>query len=130
MFRKHPGGRPRRLVILVAVLGAGLTGAASAPTVGADEQLPYEDPGVPTEQRVADLMGRMTLEEKVGQMTQTERFQVYDDATPITTYALGSILSGGGSTPAQNTPAAWADMVDRFQRAALATRLHIPLLYG
>jgi beta-glucosidase len=72
----------------------------------------------------------MTLEEKVGQMTQTERLQVYDDATPITTWNLGSILSGGGSVPTPNTPEAFADMVDRFQRAALATRLHIPILYG
>jgi beta-glucosidase len=63
-------------------------------------------------------------------MTQTERYQVFDDTTPITTWKLGSILSGGGSTPTENTPTAWADMVDRFQRAALATRLHIPLLYG
>ena len=70
-------------------------------------------------ERVADLLSRMTLEEKVGQMTQTERYQVFDDETPITTWKLGSILSGGGSTPAQNTPEAWADMVDRFQRAAL-----------
>jgi beta-glucosidase len=80
--------------------------------------------------RVADLLSRMTLAEKIGQMTQTERYQVFDDATPITTYGLGSILSGGGSTPADNNPKAWADMVDRFQEAALKTRLHIPLLYG
>ena len=72
----------------------------------------------------------MTLEVKVGQMTQTERYQVYDDATQITTWHLGALLSGGGSTPTPNTPQAWADMVDRFQSAALATRLHIPLLYG
>ena len=72
----------------------------------------------------------MTLEEKVGQMTQTERYQVFDDETPITTLGLGSILSGGGSTPAENTPEAWADMIDRFQRAALRTRLGIPLIYG
>jgi beta-glucosidase len=72
----------------------------------------------------------MTLAEKVGQMTQAERGAVYTDATPITTLNLGSILSGGGSTPTQNTPKAWADMVDRFQQAALATRLHIPLIYG
>jgi beta-glucosidase len=32
----------------------------------------------------------MTLEEKVGQMTQTERYQVYDDATPVTTWHLGA----------------------------------------
>src|SRR4051812_4896199 len=92
--------------------------------------LPYEDPSLPVPQRVSDLLSRMTLAEKIGQMTQTERYQVYDDPSPITTYGLGSILSGGGSTPTENTPSAWADMVDRFQAAALATRLHIPLLYG
>lgn len=85
---------------------------------------------MPVLDRVADLLSRMTLEEKVGQMTQTERGQVYADATPITTWHLGSLLSGGGSTPMDNTPTAWADMVDRFQHAALQTRLQIPLLYG
>ena len=101
-------------------------GSAVAPSTG----LPYQDAGVPVTQRVADLLARMTLAEKVGQMTQTERGKVNVDATLITTWNLGSILSGGGSTPTENTPTAWADMVDRFQKAALATRLHIPLLYG
>ena len=53
-------------------------------------------------------------------MTQTERCSptVHHGRRrrPITDLALGSILSGGGSTPAENTPKAWADMVDRFQR--------------
>jgi beta-glucosidase len=110
-------------VAIVAAVGAGSAGAAKKPP-------PYQDPSLPVSRRVDDLLSRMTLAEKVGQMTQTERYQVFDDTTPITTYGLGSILSGGGSTPAQNTPTAWADMVDRFQRAALATRLQIPLLYG
>ncbi|HEY4096470.1 MAG TPA: glycoside hydrolase family 3 N-terminal domain-containing protein, partial [Baekduia sp.] len=52
------------------------------------------------------------------------------DASPVTTLALGSVLSGGGSVPTPNTPTAWADMVDNFQRAALATPLHIPMIYG
>src|SRR4051795_12348540 len=119
----------RRPLAVAAAIGLAAV-AVSAPSVGAAEQLPYEDPSLPVSQRVDDLLSRMTPAEKIGQMTQTERYQVYDDATPITTYSLGSILSGGGSTPAQNNPAAWADMIDRFQRAALATRLHIPLLYG
>jgi beta-glucosidase len=72
----------------------------------------------------------MTLAEKVGQMTQAERAPLYADPTPITKLNLGSVLSGGGSVPTPNTPQAWADMVDRFQRAALATRLQIPILYG
>jgi beta-glucosidase len=90
----------------------------------------YQNPKAPVPKRVADLLSRMTLAEKVGQMTQAERAAVATDATPITTLGLGSILSGGGSVPTPNTPQAWADMVDGFQRAALATRLHIPLIYG
>jgi beta-glucosidase len=101
---------------------------AAAPSAAATK--PYENPRLPVKQRVDDLLSRMTLEEKVGQMTQAERDSVTPDDTPITTLGLGSILSGGGSVPTPNTPEAWADMVDGFQRAALKTRLHIPLLYG
>ena len=72
----------------------------------------------------------MTLAEKVGQMTQAERAAVTDNPAQITDLALGSLLSGGGSVPTPNTPEAWADMVDGFQRAALASRLHIPIIYG
>ena len=72
----------------------------------------------------------MTLAEKIGQMTQAERGSVDTDTSKIASDNLGSLLSGGGSVPTPNTPTAWADMVDRYQRAALATRLHIPLIYG
>jgi beta-glucosidase len=119
----------RTVILIAAALAVGAPAASAAP---------YEDASQPVSTRVADLLSRMTLEEKVGQMTQTERQRIdtadevneSDNDDLITTWNLGSILSGGGSTPAGNTPEAWADMVDRFQRAALATRLHIPLLYG
>jgi beta-glucosidase len=113
-----------RTVLALVVTLALLPGAAAA------GEPAYENPRLPVHKRVDDLLSRMTLEEKVGQMTQTERYQVFDDDTPITTYGLGSILSGGGSTPPENTAEEWADMVDRFQRAALRTRLGIPLIYG
>ena len=48
----------------------------------------------------------------------------------IATLNLGSVLSGGGSTPTPNTPAAWVDMVNEFQNQALSTRLGIPIIYG
>ena len=91
---------------------------------------PYLNPDLPVAKRVEDLMGRMTLEEKVGQMTMAERGAVTDDPTQVTALMLGAVLSGGGSVPADNTPAGWADMVDMFQEHALQTRLQIPILYG
>jgi beta-glucosidase len=143
---RHPWfGRSRPAALIALVASAGLVTAFTVPgtaasaatqagkagkAVASTPGLPYENANLPVTERVADLLARMTLAEKVGQMTQTERGRVYDDPTLITTWHLGSILSGGGSTPTQNTPTAWADMVDRFQTAALATRLHIPLLYG
>ncbi|ONI77421.1 beta-glucosidase [Kribbella sp. ALI-6-A] len=90
----------------------------------------YLNHRLPVRHRVEDLLRRMTLEEKVGQMTQAERAAVTDNPSLITSLRLGSLLSGGGSVPTPNTPQAWADMVDRFQSYALQTRLQIPILYG
>ncbi len=91
--------------------------------------LPYRDPALTAQARASDLLSRMTLAEKIGQMTQAERGAVRDPAD-IADFALGSLLSGGGSAPPNNTPAGWADMTDSFQKVALRTRLGIPLLYG
>ncbi len=89
----------------------------------------YLDPEAPIDGRVEDLLSRMTLAEKVGQMAQAERGSVTNNDN-VTTYFLGSVLSGGGSAPAVNTPEGWADMYDQLQAKALATRLGIPILYG
>ncbi|MET7703163.1 glycoside hydrolase family 3 N-terminal domain-containing protein [Streptomyces sp. NPDC005485] len=91
--------------------------------------LPYLNAKVPLKKRVADLVGRMSLEEKAGQMTQAERGALTSQGD-IAAYDLGSLLSGGGSTPTPNTPAAWAKMIDAFQLRAQATRFQIPLIYG
>ncbi|MGW7671236.1 glycoside hydrolase family 3 protein [Streptomyces sp. NPDC054775] len=91
--------------------------------------LPYLDSRLPVRKRVADLVSRMSLEEKAGQMTQAERAGLTSQGD-IATYALGSLLSGGGSTPTPNTPEAWAKMIDSFQLRAQATRFQIPLIYG
>lgn len=91
--------------------------------------LPYLDSSLPVATRVQDLLSRMSLDEKIGQMTQAERGALAHQSD-ITTAALGSLLSGGGSTPTPNTPQAWADMIDSFQARAQATPLQIPLIYG
>ncbi|MFZ0390862.1 MAG: glycoside hydrolase family 3 N-terminal domain-containing protein [Calditrichia bacterium] len=95
----------------------------------APEEVVYKDASRPVAQRVDDLLARMTLQEKIGQMTQAER-QALQNAEEIRTLFLGSLLSGGGSAPASNMPAEWADMYDRYQSQALKTRLGIPLIYG
>jgi len=105
-------------------------GHHAAPGHPAGRHPAYLDPHLPTSKRVADLLSRMTLADKVGQMTQTERADVTDDPSKVTDWRVGSVLSGGGSVPTPNTPQSWADMVDTFQKAALATPLHIPILYG
>lgn len=90
---------------------------------------PYKNSNLTIEKRVSDLIGRMTLEEKVGQMTQIDR-QYLKKEEDIAEYNLGSLLSGGGSTPQINSPVSWADMIDQYQRTAQTSRLGIPLLYG
>jgi beta-glucosidase len=131
----------RRLIVAGAGVAIGVltlsllpssTGAAPAAGTapGARAAVPYRDASLPVRQRVADLLGRMTLEEKIGQMTQAERAAVTDNPQLIAQLRLGSVLSGGGSTPATNNPAAWVAMVNSFQQQALSTRLGIPLIYG
>ncbi len=80
--------------------------------------------------RVNALLERMTLEEKVGQMTQAE-IDKLASLEEIPELALGSLLNGGDADPKDgNSVEAWARMYDEAQRAALRSRLGIPLLYG
>lgn len=107
------------------------TVAATRPSVVAtatSSKAVYLDASQPVETRLDDLLQRMTLDEKIGQMTQVEKNSIR--AGDITKYYIGSILSGGGGSPAQNTPQGWYAMVDGFQREALKTRLQIPIIYG
>jgi beta-glucosidase len=82
------------------------------------------------DRQVNALLGKMTLDEKVGQMTQPDQTFLKSDAD-IAKYYLGSVLSGGDSDPKEgNSLEAWTNLIDRYQKRALETRLSIPLLYG
>lgn len=124
-LRARKPGPARGIALFSTLLIAGTTvtpwTASAAPTV-------YLDPAAPIEHRVGDLLGRMSLDDKIGQMVQGERAS----ATPEVAagHRLGSVLSGGGSAPDTNTAEAWADMYDEYQRAALGTPLGIPTMYG
>jgi beta-glucosidase len=76
------------------------------------------------------VLARMTIEEKIGQMTQPDK-NFLKSPDEIAKYSLGSVLSGGDSDPKSgNDLVSWTDMIDQYQSAALGSRLRIPLLYG
>ncbi len=89
----------------------------------------YKQAGQPIEARVQDLLSRMTLEEKIGQMSLVDKNSLgkIDD---ISRYYLGGILSGAGAKPKNNTPQGWLDMVTGMKDQALKSRLGIPIFYG
>ena len=76
-----------------------------------------------------NMVAEMTLDEKIGQMTQVDH-RYLEQKSDIKTYYLGSLLSGGGSTPDTNNPRSWVRMYNEYQDFALDTRLAIPLIYG
>ncbi len=121
--------KPSRLVHLAATLCAAAAGVyvlaqqngSAAPP---PRTLSSFDP------QVKKLLSQMTLDEKIGQMTQADQESV-KDPSDIERYFLGSILSGGSSDPKEgNSLKAWTDLYDRIQQHSTLTRLKIPILYG
>ncbi|CAL5354129.1 unnamed protein product [Camellia sinensis] len=93
------------------------------------EYTKYKDPKQPLNIRIRDLMNRMTLAEKIGQMIQIEKANATHEN--LRDYAFGSILSGGGSVPRNEASAEdWVNMVNQFQRGSLSSRLGIPMIYA
>lgn len=139
-------GRRGLALLAVLCLALGAAGpqqrAAAVQAEGAEAQ----DGDLATRLRVRRLLARMTLQEKVGQMTQISVQALMD--SPAYPYGsgpldpellelvladnqVGSLLSGGGGAPVPNTPAAWAEMTNELQRYTIEhSRLGIPMLYG
>src|SRR3954447_22878551 len=142
---------------MVAVSAPALVAAAQAPPVnrlvtGAAAQPVYKNAAAPIGARVNDLLSRMTLQEKVGQMDQIVVGRLRAASNPangdcnrdnttelqpnclrpvLVTYNVGSILSGGTDNPPDNTGRGWAELYNTVQRFAIEnSRLHIPILYG
>ncbi|XP_012492530.1 uncharacterized protein LOC105804446 [Gossypium raimondii] len=118
--------RPRIVGILLMGI---LVWCCMATSANADTKMIYKDSNQPYNVRIKDLMGRMTLEEKIGQMIQIERNVSSPEV--MRKYFIGSLLSGGGSEPTpQASPKDWIDMVNEFQKGSLSSRLGIPMIYG
>lgn len=126
----------KKQIILILTLSAiiALTGCSKQtvdplPTIGEGQsEAIYLDSTKTTAERVSDLIGRMTLEEKAAQMVQGERNAV--TSKDLKTYGLGSVLSGGGSVPGEGAIGDWEKMMNSYQEAILLRDLKIPMLYG
>ncbi|WP_254521991.1 glycoside hydrolase family 3 N-terminal domain-containing protein [Natrinema caseinilyticum] len=102
-----------------------------------DTQPLFRDPTVSTAERVSDLLGRMTLEEKVGQLVGTwaghlDEFKDIDDVvTEVTEHNVGAVASFGWGGAVDMRLDDIVENVNRIQEAALSeTRLGIPLLFN
>jgi len=122
----------RRTVLLaLAILFTSCVATDERPS---DQQLAGQSPSgqalfVSFDDRVDELLAQMTLDEKVGQMTQPDQ-EFLEDVDHVREYMVGSLLSGGGSDPATNSFEDWRALYEMYQSKALETRLGIPLLYG
>ena len=116
----------KRRSVSITLLRLGLLAASAVSNPAARSPIRYSA----YDAQVDALLSRMTLDEKVGQMTQADQ-EALQEPRDIEKYYLGSVLNGGNSDPkAGNTLANWTEMYLAYQTHALKTRLGIPLLYG
>jgi beta-glucosidase len=114
--------RSRAGKLLLCLAGVALCSAASA------------DQDNDIEAKVAALLARMTLEQKVGQMVQADIRSVTPD--DVRKYRLGSVLNGGGAWPGENKHASvadWVALADGFYDASMDAAngaLAIPIMWG
>jgi len=157
-----PGMRIPRGPITATVVALALMIAMSASTLtrtvaSAAGRPAYQDAKQPVQARVNDLLGRMTLPEKIGQMVQIEATQVTDTTNNCTSQGgfnmpnpaceqkifidnnVGSILAGGTDVPIDttghngtgNSGLDWANEYNIMQAYAIGhSRLHIPVIFG
>lgn len=106
--------------------------AAALAAVALDHDLGAAEPGKFSQfdAQARQLLAQMTLEQKIGQMTQPDRMYLRSPED-VAAYSLGSVLSGGDSDPKTgNDLISWTDVYDEYQEQSLRSYLKIPLLYG
>lgn len=104
------------------------SGVAAWPAI----QSPYR-PDAALEARISAMVAGMTLEQKIGQMTQADIRSITPDQ--VRRFYIGSVLNGGGAWPLDSnraTVADWVALSDRFYRASMMTdmKAQIPVIWG
>ncbi|MDG5765995.1 glycoside hydrolase family 3 N-terminal domain-containing protein [Balneolales bacterium ANBcel1] len=136
-MKNHPLEISLKNVLAIFVL-IPLIALASACSSAVEDEPDYLNPDVPVEQRVEDLLSRMTLEEKIGQMTQINISEINTDEQHkveldpdrarhvASTYQIGSFLNGF-AYPAED----WHAFIHELQTIIIEeSRLGIPMIYG
>jgi beta-glucosidase len=90
-------------------------------------------PDAAMEARIANIVAGMTLEQKIGQMTQPDIRYITPDE--VRRYYIGSILNGGGAWPGMKKDAAlgdWTALSDAYYRASMSTdmKVQVPVIWG
>jgi beta-glucosidase len=120
-------------VILLCLGAASLASCQTAPVTWPVAQIPAAPGDTAIDARVRSIVSGMTLEQKVGQMTQPDIRSVTPD--DVRRYYIGSILNGGGAWPGQKMHAGvgdWLSLSDQFYRASMATDMavKVPVIWG
>ena len=119
-----PTSRRQFLAGSIAALGAPLYARGALGQTASEIKLTSFDGDV------QKFVSRLTLAEKVGQMTQADQMYLHD-LDDLEKYHLGSLLSGGDSDPKSGTDFhSWRDLYNRYQARAVNTNPRIPILYG
>src|SRR5690242_9631833 len=153
--RRPVTGAVAAVTLVIATLAS--VSATTTTAASASGRASYVDSAAPVQARVAGLLGRMTLAEKIGQMVQIEATQVTDTSSTCTSQGgfnlpnpvceqkifvdvkVGSILAGGTDIPPDttgkggpgNTGLDWASEYNTMQSYAIQhSRLHIPVIFG
>ncbi|HEY7629111.1 MAG TPA: glycoside hydrolase family 3 N-terminal domain-containing protein [Thermoleophilaceae bacterium] len=140
------------LLALGVLTGTAVGAATTTSHHPAQTRATYLNPHARIADRVDDLLGRMTLAEKIGQMDQIVLGKLRGPSNPsngdcnggnsdqlqqsclekvLISDHTGSILSGGTDNPPDNTGHGWAELINAVQHYAIDhSRLHIPVIYG
>ena len=116
----------------VAVLSLALASCQAVPAPW-PTRVTAQSPGAAMEARIRSIVAGMTLEQKIGQMTQPNILSATPD--DVRRYYLGSVLNGGGAWPNKNMHAGvadWLKLSDQYYRASMSTDMpvKIPVIWG
>ncbi|MEQ7873805.1 glycoside hydrolase family 3 protein [Sphingomonas sp. ASV193] len=117
----------------IAALGLLVSAIALASPAGSKPRAATRAPAMSVDARARAIVAGMTLEQKVGQMTQPSILAITPDE--VRRYYIGSILNGGGGWPNKNkhsTVADWRALASQYRQASLSTdmKVRVPVVWG